>query len=152
MRYTIYAESDSHYFINNYCNIYDIKGKKKKIRKDKMIWWSIGKIDKTDYTKINYIKSEEVADAIKKTIKITDKQKIIIDWLNSYFREKDYILEKDIKVKNISNAQVKKLINDDEIMEHIQLQRVRATKQSKEDLRITVNGYPFIITKLKGAI
>lgn len=145
MYYKIYRQSESYYYIKHYKNIYDYKGSKIKVSKRDFLRWSMGKIDKTNYSKIEQI---QVTKNNQNTYKITDKQKIIMDYVSKTLQNKSYILESSISIDNISKALTSRTVRDEDILKQYNLRRTRATKEIKESLGITdIKGYPFLIVK-----
>lgn len=145
MYYKIYKQNESYYYIKHYKNIYDYRGSKIKVSKRDFLNWANGKIDKTDYSKIEQM---QVTKNNQNTYKITDKQKIIMNYVSKAVQDKGYILESSISIDNISKALTSRTVRNEDILKQYNLRRTRATKELKEKYGITGKGYPFIIVEV----
>ena len=145
MRYSIYEESQNYYYLihrrNNYC-----MGVKKKISKRKFLYWRQGKINDTDYSKVNKIsptKQTKVPDKIE----ITAQEKEVISMLSKMLQDENYILESSIILDGHSKAFTSRTVRSEKKLNHHGLERVRTTKEIKEKLGIKSKGYPYILIR-----
>lgn len=143
MRYKIYAETEETYFIKHYINIYDYKGKNKSVGKGNLYKWENGKINITDYKKI-----EKRTKQVKKpNIKLSKEEKKVIDPILKAIERYGYIIEKELVVDDLSKAKVKAILMDSKLLKRQGIRRVRANKSIKDDLKVAFKGYPYIIIK-----
>lgn len=79
----------------------------------------------------------------------TDKQKKVLEYLQGVVGERTYVFAGDIKVEKISNRQVHRTIDNAELLNMYDLQKVRLNKNIKKDLGIATKGYPSIVMRRK---
>ena len=143
-----------------YKNVYDIKPVQLKISRLEIKDWTHYKYDKSGmdgkkvrlHELINKANQPQVLSP-KNTPPIpvvpTIKEKKVLEYVQGVVGERTYVFAGDIKVEKISNRQVQRTIDNAELLELYDLQKVRLNKKIKEDLGIAIKGYPSIVCKRK---
>lgn len=144
MRFEIFAETDNYYRVLHRENAYDYRGRKKSIAKRKFLYWKQGKIDDTNYASIKKVATK----IVESRVKITDKERVVLDYLIAEVERDKYILEKDVKVVGINKAEATRTIRDEKLLDSVKLKRVRLNKELKEKLSVNVKGYPTVICEV----
>lgn len=137
--FKVLKESKSYYYVRYQPGFLTDLSVELKIPKSEFIEWRADKHDATDWDKVEYVKPK------KKPIKLDDKQQRIINYLVRQVDKKGYILERDIALKGISKAYIRRTIENSNLLSLYGLKRIRATKAIKDELGIASKGYPFII-------
>ncbi|NLJ65730.1 MAG: hypothetical protein GX340_00290 [Clostridiales bacterium] len=109
--------------------------------------WRYGKIDSTDYSKVERVQPKSTANPKMDAIKLDDKEHKIINYLMDQVLYDHYIIQSDIALKGISKAQIKRIVEDSQLLKQYGLRRIRATGAVKGQFKIEGkgNGYPYII-------
>ena len=137
--FKILKESKSYYYVTYQPGFLTDLSVELKIPKSEFIDWRANKHDATDWDKVEYIKPKQ------KPIKLDDKQQKVINYLVRQVNKKGYILEKDIALRGISKAYIKRIVENSNLLSLCGLRRIRANKAIKNELGIASKGYPFII-------
>lgn len=103
--------------------------------------WRTGKINETDYNKIEAIKPKQN----KQIQAINRKQKEIMDNIVEMLDNMNYLLQKDIIVKGYTKKLVSETIRNDKILDIYGLQRTRTNNKLKERFGIENVGNPAIL-------
>jgi len=142
LRFTIVAESENYYRVLHYRNSYDYKGKKKSISKRKFLRWKQGRIDDTNYSNV-----EEIATRTEE-IELTDKERLVLNYLIKEVKANKYIVEKDVVVEGINKAEATRTVRNVKLLSSVKLQRIRLNKELKRELDIDIESYPTVICEV----
>ena len=154
--YKVIDYNVGHYVVELYKNVYDVEPVKVNISRWKFREWKEGKLDKSELegekVQLHKIRNKK-SNVIKNTppiISISDKEKEIMDYVYKIISNNTYAIEKDIEIDRCSKALVQRTVRNEDILDVYKLERVRANKEIKRDLKMDIEGYPFILCKKIG--
>lgn len=149
MLYRVIDYQHGKYIVDYYSSTFDVYPVRLKIDRWKFKDWASGMYDKSvldgKRVDLHKLRQSKIKKSTPPIVKISDKEKAILDYVSSRVGQNKYILERDIVVKGISKALITRTVKNEKLLRYYKLGRIRLNKNIKADLGITDKGYPIII-------